>query len=120
MKSAIQAIGILALTLALGISALACPLWIAMDGPSGMPCSGHDGCPKSCPDSICRIDSPYLATAHQSFDTPVLHTVSIEVVGTEPIGVGLSAFIGMAWRADDGPPPTPPTPLYLRIHSFLI
>lgn len=118
MKSAIQALWVLVLAGALGMSALACPLWISMDGMGDMPCSGQGGCPKSCPDAICQIDSPYLTTPNQAFDTPALHASVIEAVDIEPVWI---TILASAWRrAEDGPPPSASAPLYLRTHSFLI
>ncbi len=118
MKSAIQTLSVLVLAGALGMSALVCPLWISMDGMGDMPCSGQAGCPKSCPDAVCRIDSPYLTTPNQTFDTPILHECAIGVTNIGP--VWLTTLVSQSRRAGDVPPPLASAPLYLRTHSFLI
>jgi hypothetical protein len=99
----------------LATSTLACPVWMSLVSGSGMPCSKTT--PEKCPASICLLSSPYLAS-HVSAHVPPLQELSSAVVDSPSL---LTSFLSFEpSREDDGAPPGPSRPLFLRTHSLLI
>ena len=106
---------VLALVGIVATSALACPLWMSQ---GDMPCS-NPGNPEKCPTSICQLSSPYLTTDVAAQLTPLRDLGPITV--DSPHALMPIAFRSpeLSWT-DDGPPPSPATPLFLLTGSLLI
>jgi len=116
MRRGFRSSFVVVLAVALGTSALACPLRVASMNRQGMPCSRQDT-RESCPVSICQLSVPYVAT-HVSIDAPVLpeHPVSTVAVAIPGYLPGEGNLI----QREEGPPPGPNVALFLRFRSLLI
>lgn len=114
----IQALLIMVLAGALGISALACPLWTgSVSKAEPPPCSNHDDSSEQCPVLICQASAPYFVDRHSDY-VPLFQELTAEIVSSaiNPISFGSSS----AGYWDDESPPGAAVPLFLRTHAFLI
>jgi hypothetical protein len=116
MKSAVQVLFIIVLSGTLATSALACPVWMGLMSGGDMPCFSP-GTPEECPVSICLLSSPYLAS-HVSTHVPLLQELGPAVVDSLLLLTSSQNF--EPTQEDDGAPPGPSGPLFLRTHSLLI
>lgn len=115
MKSATLVLFIIVLTGMLATSALACPAWMGLMSEGDMPCA--QSTPEKCPASICLLSSPYLAS-HVSDHVPLPQELGAEVVDSTSQLTSFRSF--QPGPEDDGAPPGPSAPLFLRTHSLLI
>jgi len=115
MKSAAQIIFVIVLAGTLATSALACPAWMGLMSQDDVPYS--QATPEKCPASICLLSSPYLAS-HVSAHVPPPQELGPAVVDSP---LQLTSFQNFEpTQEDDGAPPGPSGPLFLRTHSLLI